>query len=696
MLVERKFNPWLPLVVAAAIFFWGAAIAGAFNAYSPVPFWDMWNGYLDFYIRAGQGDWSTWWAQHNEHRILLARIFFWIDLAWFDGAGWFLLCVNYVLLLLVGVVFCLALKDSETKYYRGFSAFVFLWIASWAQHENLTWGFQSQFILAQLLPLSAFFVLHKDSSNQGKSLGYFVLACLLGLLSVGTMANGVLALPLMAVYALVMRLGWLRVVTLVMLAALGVVAYFYGYHAPESRGSLVAVLKEHPGGLIHYVLLYIGGPFSYFVDNRKVGAVLAPAAGLLLIVLTSFSLWRALRDVRRNSLEMALLAFILYVGGTALGTASGRLSHGVDQALSSRYMTPALMAWAALFVLLLPRIARRCAARQWLLWIPLALLMLSMLPLQLKAFRSNAAELFEQKIAALAVEIGVKDKPQINHVFPSVDAALAIGAKASAKDYSVFGQADLKGIHERIGQPFAFQHACQGAVDQVQKIEGDDKFMSIKGWMFDPVERRSPGELWIIDESGVAVGYALAGQPAPTTVKTIHEGAVDAGFKGYVLTQAHGARVSLFDPISNCILSVTLPVTRFNVDSNAAPEKVTVSAESVLLPNTWSGTDSFRSNFPGLKIYGSFVRADSDTGSVSVHLKRGDRILYRSGPTAGNQVVTLDNDSKKIMLPVSLKWVVLDFSSPYLPEQFLATFKDEGNGWGEWTAIAVLEAKVVK
>lgn len=696
MVVERMFNPRLLLLVAAAVFFWSAAIVGAFNAYSPVPFWDMWNGYLDFYIRASQGDWSTWWAQHNEHRILLARVFFWMDLAWFSGLGWFLLCVNYLLLALIGVVFWLALKDARTEHYRSFSAFVFIWIASWAQHENLTWGFQSQFILAQLLPLSAFFVLHKAASSDGKSLGYFIFACVLGLLSLGTMANGVLALPLMAVYALVMRLGWLRTVTLILLAGLGLVAYFYDYHTPEPRGSLVAVLKENPISLIHYVLLYVGGPFSYFVENRKNGGVLALTAGLVLIVLASFALWRALRDVKKSSLELALLVFILYIGGTALGTAGGRLSHGVDQALSSRYMTPALVAWAALFVLLLPRIARRFPARHWLIWVPLSLLILGMLPLQLKAFRSNAAEVFEREVAALAVEMGVKDKPQINHVFPTVGAALAIGAKASAKDYSVFGQPSLKNVHERIGQTFTLQHLCQGGVDQVDKIEGDSQYMSIKGWLFDPAAKRSPTELWIVDEHGVAVGYALAGQATPKIAREVDGNASSAGFKGYVLAQAQGASVSLYDLGSNCVLPVTLPVTLFTMDSKVAQEKVTVNAQSVVLPNTWSGTDSFRSSFPGLKIYGSFVRADSDTGTVSVHLKRGDRVLYRSGPTAGNQVVTLDNDSKKIMLPVSLEWVVLDFSSPHLPEQFVATFKDEGSGWGEWTAIAVLEAKVVK
>jgi hypothetical protein len=696
MSVKRTFNPTLLLLMIAAALFWGVAVIGAVKAYSPVPYWDMWNGYLNFYIKTSQGDWSTWWAQHNEHRILLARLFFWLDFALFNGDGWFLLCVNYSLLALAGVVFWFALQETRTPYAKYFGVFVFVWLASWAQHENLTWGFQSQFILAQLLPLSAFFVLFKAASNEGKSSVYFIGACILGLLSFGTMANGVLALPLMVVYALVVRLGWLRVVTLAILAGLGLFAYFHNYIAPQHDGSLGAALKDNPVGLVHYVLLYIGGPFSFFVGKGKVGGVLALVAGLLLVVLAAFSLWRAVRDVKQHSLELALLAFILYVGGTAFGTAGGRLIFGVQQALASRYMTPALMAWAALFVLYLPWLARISARRQWLLWVPLSVLILAMVPMQLRALQPRTANLFERDVAALAIEMGVKDKPQISHVFPFVEAALAIGVKATAKDYSIFGHPSFKDVHERIGKPFVLQHACQGSVDQVKAVEDEGRYMSIGGWLFDPAQKRSPKELWIIDKSGVAVGYALAGQSRPDVAKAVDGNALDAGFKGYFLTQAQGKPVSLFDPDSRCVLPVTLPVAAFKVDGKAGPEKVTVKAESVVSPNTWGGTDSFHSNFKGLKIYGSFVRDDSDTGTVSVRLKRGDRILYRSGPTAGNQVVTLDNDSKKITLPVSLGWVVLDFSSHYLPEQFLATFKDEGSGWGEWAAIAVMETEVVK
>ena len=81
--------------------------------------------------------------------------------------------------------------------------------------------------------------------------------------------------------------------------------------------------------------------------------------------------------------------------------------------LSSRYTTPALMAWAALFVILVPRVIRFVEPHRWKLWIPLLGLIFAMLPLQLKALQPQTAVLFEREVAALALEMRIKDQAQI-------------------------------------------------------------------------------------------------------------------------------------------------------------------------------------------------------------------------------------------------------------------------------------------
>jgi hypothetical protein len=118
LIVSKKNNINFIFCVISVLYI-GLAVFGGIQHYSPVPHWDMWDGYLAFYAKALSGDWSVWWAQHNEHRILIARLFFWMDLAWFHGTGLFLIIINYVLVALGCLTFRLAINEktnSKTQF----------------------------------------------------------------------------------------------------------------------------------------------------------------------------------------------------------------------------------------------------------------------------------------------------------------------------------------------------------------------------------------------------------------------------------------------------------------------------------------------------------------------------------------------------------------------------------------------------
>ena len=565
MFGEIRRDRVFQVFIFGAVLYWALAIVGGIRAYSPVPFWDMWDGYLGFFVKVSAGDWSAWWAQHNEHRIVLARVLFWIDLAWLGGAGWFLLLVNYIFLALACFIFWSALKENCPKNYRFFGLFLIIWLSSWSQANNLTWGFQSQFILAQLLPLAAFFILHRAVRNHKSSRGSFITACFLGVLSLGTMANGVLALPLMTIYAAITRMGWRRVVILAVLSCLGLLTYFHNYHSPGGHGSVFVALRENPLGLLRYVLLYVGGPF-YFITGKG-SIIVAEAAGALLIAASVYLAWESLRKIRKSSREVAMLVFILYVGGTALGTAGGRLLFGAEQALSSRYMTPALMAWGALLVILAPKVIRLTQPHRRKVWIPLLGLSLVMLPMQLTALQSQTAALFERDVAALSLEMRIKDQRQIGQIYPSAEWALSLTEVPSTQNLSIFGEKLFKDVREQIGQErvelSGSGRSCHGFVDGIELIEENSQFMRIHGWLFDQERKAIPKSLWIVGHAGKIFGYVLLGQPRPDVAAVIDQHASNAGFKGYFLTEAQGLPVTLFDPESKCTLPVTLPPNDF-------------------------------------------------------------------------------------------------------------------------------------
>ena len=652
----------------------------------------MWDGYLGAYVRSTSGDWSVWWAQHNEHRIVLARLIFWIDIAFFHGAGWFLILINCLLLALVCAVFLFAGRERLGGTVGFIGYFLVAWLFSWSQEENLTWGFQSQFIMAQLLPLAAFYLLHKSASAEDRSFPFFCVATLLGFLALGSMANGVLALPLMTFYAVLVRLGWRRSGFLALLSIVSLSLYFYGYRAAPTHGSLGQALRENPGGLVQYVLLYLGGPFYYLSGGGSRGLWLAQIAASTLVVGAAVFAWLSLRHPKQSTLPLALLTFVLYVCGSALGTAGGRLVLGLEQALSSRYMTPALMAWAALLVLSAPFVlarARKVGSALLLIFLVL------MLPHQLKALRSKHDLLFERNVAALAIELGVKDQVQIGSVYPSAEAALSMAQVPIERNLSVFGLPPFVDLRERIGSRSESgavpANECRGHLDEIQLVPEDQHFLRVRGWLSDSAGHISSEPLSIVDDTGKIVGFALAGQPRPDVAITAGESARDSGFKGYLSSAAQGRKVFVIGKAFQCKLTGSVPISMFTVlDPATDIGFVSVSKIGILDDSEWQGGDFQKSTFPGMVVLGSFMNSDADEGALTLNMKRGDRLLYRSGPTAGHQIVeVIDSGLPAIVLPTLVDWKVLEFSSNKLPDQFRVKFSDLGTGWGEWSAIGI-------
>lgn len=527
----RQFFACMAALLAAL------ALVGAFRNYSPVPFFDMWGPYLQLLDLTASGDWHVWWAQHNEHRIVLARLLFWADLRWFDGAGWFLIAANCALVALAGLLFWRILGQVDAAPERAADKHALAWFIAgalffWSQQENLTWGFQSQFILAQLVPLAALYALYR--SIQGGA-GMFVLACLLGILCAGTMANGVLALPLMTAYALLTRQGWRRGVVLALVTTLVLFAYFHDYATPAGHSSPLQSLREHPLQLVRYVLYYLGSPFHFAFGNKGLGRVAATLAGLFLLGSAIRFAWCFWRQPRQFALQLALLFFIAYIVGTAFGTAGGRLIFGLSQALSQRYTTPALMAWAALLVLYAPALLALQERPRRRAWGGLVVLAVLMMAYQWRALKSNEDELFGRSVAALAVEMRVKDQAEIGRVAPNTD-IVDSSALAADRQRSVFGLYPYRGARASMGQqmaPMALP-ACRGALELAETIAGDQRFVRVSGWLYEPLGNTVPQVVRMLDADGTQVGYALGGWAWNDAAAALHKAARQSGYRGYL------------------------------------------------------------------------------------------------------------------------------------------------------------------
>lgn len=550
---------WLAaLLVVTATLCFGRAIYGGVVAFSPVPFWDMWEGVMGFYLRLAEGDPSIWWAQHNEHRIVLARLIFLADFQLCGGGGQCLIVANY-LVHAVGVgllawlgVWLTKSRSAEDRWIT--QAVVVVLSYLWTQSENFTWGFQSQFFMAQVLPLLTF-VLGAHFNVRRESAWLFWAALLVGACSVLTMASGVLALPMLCVMAACFRWPWPRILVVSLTTLVALTAYFFDFQRPAGHGGVLHSFLTLPLQSVGYFLMYLGSPFHFLAGQEHSGVVAAAGAGALLIAWLMAIAWQLQRVQTWSAEVTALLAMLAYLLLQAVATAGGRVVFGMEQALASRYTTPALMAWCCVFLLhMAVRPVARPLSRSFGsagLLLALATLVLSY---QWRATRAPHQLLADRELAGLAAVMNVADESALRAVYHSPARVAGYVSGVSRLGVGPFVRSPWTDWPELMTQVemTSSSAACMGAIDRLMPIEGQSRFMRIEGWLFDGGARAVPRKVLVLDERGRVMGHALTGNPRADVKAAVGRDALKSGFRGYVLSEARQMRLILLGRSHAC------------------------------------------------------------------------------------------------------------------------------------------------
>lgn len=680
---------WLFALLMTAL----AVIGGVAN-YSAIPYWDMWNGVYGFILGIKEGHYSLWWSQHNEHRIVLARLFFWIDYAFFGFKAAFLIVCNYIFVVIAGWVFACFIRNVSKGTSKSESAasvltlFVFGWLFLWTQKENLTWAFQSQFFLGQLIPLAMFYFLAVAAEKQ--SVGSYAIACALGVLSAGTMANGVVALPLAFLMSCFLPFSRARRVGLLALAVVIPLIHFSGYSQPPGHGSLTKTLMGDPLGVLRYTMIYIGSPFHTMAKGAQHAPLIAEVAGGILVLASVLAAVAWLSSHYRSPYVAALLFFILFIGGTAVGTAGGRLIFGLGQATSERYTTPAVMAWAALLVVGFSYV-RSFSTRGWKLGsVLLIVVSIVLLAFQSTAVRVNHLMNFDRTIGALSATLGIGDTIFIKHLFPSVEYVRGVVPDIEKHKLGFSNTFPFEGNAQAIGKKLvttAFR-SCPAAFDQLDALPMGNGYLRLIGWAMDSQNQTIPEKLTVIDANDQVIGFALTGKPRKDLKQIFGDYAKRAGFTGYVKATAQGQHVRLVASNSDCIMEGDLPKLMFERFEDVGKYPSTVTSVALISNENYSGKSNVPADTaPGSTIYSSYVSGDGDVGSIKLRVKNGDVLMFRTGPISGRQL--LKSDVEAVTLPFSDDWSTLRFVG--FPDDAFhdVTIEDAGNDWGEWSAVAL-------
>ena len=181
------------------------------DGYSPVPFADFW-AQFPFIERSVRGDFGLGdlWAQHNEHRIALARIQFLLDYRFLDGTNVFLFASIAASCLLLAATFAVAvwLDTRDWLLALGMLAVAGTATMSPAGIENLTWAFQVQFVQVFLFAALAILavVVAARSEATSRQAGLTAAAALAAIAATYSMANGFLVWPIVVALAVVLHL----------------------------------------------------------------------------------------------------------------------------------------------------------------------------------------------------------------------------------------------------------------------------------------------------------------------------------------------------------------------------------------------------------------------------------------------------------------------------------------------------------
>ena len=713
----RRINPFAILAGSTALLaVWVAAttVAAVVAAYSPVPYWDQWSGVTV------ADHWSHLFAQHNEHRIVVPRLFFIIDAGLFAGSNMFDLASILVIQALHTVLLVVLARRSTVfgtatmgVWVAGITATFLFW---GYQLENFSWGFQVQFVGVYAVATGAFAAL---ALRAGAWSG-LALAILSAAIAVYSMANGVLVPVLLVVLGVWLRLPKLHILVLVLAAAALVGSYLWSYQSPGGASKTTGLLG-HLDFFAAYALTYLGAPLGQLLSyaGGALGfdrmALRIPAAmvfgGAGVVVLAGLGVRLMLDGGRTHPARLALLHVMAFVAGTAFVTALGRMDAAVlEQAMSQRYGAAAVVFWISAILLFLSLLSAGPLRR----WVAPAVVsgMVVLIAITQPSVIREAKQLgLIRREATTALLTGASDTEKLMRIFPVPEHLIEPVQRMRESRVSIFAEnwATWRGARLADQVRLEAPGSCLGSFEAVESVPTPDQpAWRVHGWAWDRATGEAPARIVLTDAAGVVVGYAMTGFPshaAPQVPDKVRFGR--AGWNGHLMVE-RATNVTAYaltgDGQAACPLEPTrkigsADIVRVAPATQAGP---TIPMEPPTIEGHWAdGAYSKAAGEPpvGGTVYASWTGNDAHTG----------RIRWRSGPLEGARtllvpVVTgpsteglalrvIDPASGQVLARLQpagfVTWKLWQITLP--ADGSVSTVEiqaeDNGQGWGQWLAV---------
>jgi hypothetical protein len=448
------------------------------TSHSLVPFWDEWTE-IDAIAAAPnhQLPLSWLWSQHNEHRVVFYRLLLLADIHLFHGKHWISFwCILAVQLLSLTCLawmlhFC-GVRGTLRRAIVGLGGFALFCPAQW---ENFRWAFQISFLLPAfflILTLSAVLKYQRSVEQLRPQWVYLALSILAAAAATYSNANGIVLWPLLLLVAITLVP---RVEVIACFAGFGAVfiaLYLYHYVGPTGPSSPLRAL-HHPLSIGAYIAQYFG--ITHILWGMKISNWFAISSGViglfLALAVVVMLLWRQ----KREPVQIALLGLAFFAIATALLTALGRVSLGLEQSFSSRYQTFNLLFWFSTASLLLLLVDKTSPFLRTVFLAAMGgamLLAFSTFPV---ASGSSRTRTQRAEAASTALLSGVPDKDAMAVLY---DDPVVVWRDADYfRQQHLFMFSDVR--NDQLGQSLSSTYQssplpCEGQVTTVQRLSPDE------------------------------------------------------------------------------------------------------------------------------------------------------------------------------------------------------------------------------
>jgi hypothetical protein len=235
---------------------------------------------------------------------------------------------------------------------------------------------------------------------------------------------------------------------------------------------------------------------------------------------------------------LALFSVAVLIVGQDLITALGRYVFGVEQAFSSRYVTPVSFFWIAILVLILGLILKRQLSPRFVLaHCALIFFMVAQITVRDRTLGKDFAVRFiSLELVANGLRVGVVDLSAFKVAHPQPLYVVAASRTfMSQHRLSVFSDQRYTWLGQQIGEVAkpGPPGSCLGTFDKAS-TEGVTGGAKALGWAWSIRDQKAPRQILFADGNGIVVGLASGGIERPDVEAAIPETKGTAsGWKGY-------------------------------------------------------------------------------------------------------------------------------------------------------------------